>query len=66
MMRNFGFADVLSVCTGGILGHRQIADAWLLTAAIRSGMKLLTFDSGITHLLANERERASHLVILDS
>lgn len=63
---DFGFADVLSVCTGGILGHRQITDAWLLTAAIRSGMKLVTFDSGITHLLANERERASHLVILNS
>ena len=63
---NFGFEEVLGACTGGILGHRQITDAWLLTAAIRSGMKLLTFDGGISHLLANAQERAKHLVVLGS
>ncbi len=62
---NFGFADVLAVCTGGILGHRQVTDAWLLTAAIRSGMKLLTFDTGIGQLLSNPQERAKHLAVLD-
>ncbi len=61
---NFGFADVLGACTGGILGHRQITDAWLLTAAIRSGMKLLTFDTGIEHLLVNAQERVKHLSLL--
>ena len=61
---DFGFADVLGACTGGILGHRQITDAWLLTAAIRNGMKLLTFDAGIEHLLANAQERAKHLTVL--
>jgi toxin-antitoxin system PIN domain toxin len=61
---DFGFADVLHACTGGILGHRQITDAWLLTAAIRSGMKLLTFDAGITQLLANAHERTKHLTLL--
>ena len=61
---DFGFADVLGACTGGILGHRQITDAWLLTAAIRSGMMLLTFDTGIQHLLANAQERAKHLTLL--
>ncbi len=63
---DFGFADVWAACTGGILGHRQITDAWLLTSAIRSGMKLLTFDKGIGQLLANERERSKHVTVLNS
>ena len=66
VMLDFGFADVLASCTGGILGHRQVTDAWLLTAAIRSGMKLLTFDSGIGQLLSNPQERARHLAVLDA
>lgn len=63
---DFGFDDVLAACTGGILGHRQITDAWLLTAAIRNGMKLITFDSGIAQLLANTQERARHVMVLDA
>jgi len=62
---DFGFADVLAACTGGILGHRQITDAWLLTAAIRGEMKLLTFDTGIGQLLASAQERATHLTVLN-
>lgn len=61
---DFGFADVLGACTGGILGHRQVTDAWLLTAAIRSGMKLLTFDAGIDQLLSNAQERSKHIAVL--
>jgi uncharacterized protein len=61
---DFGFADVWAACTGGILGHRQITDAWLLTAAIRNRMKLLTFDSGIEQLLANAQERTKHVTVL--
>ena len=61
---DFGFADVWAACTGGILGHRQITDAWLLTAAIRNRMKLLTFDSGIEQLLANAQERSKHVTVL--
>jgi predicted nucleic acid-binding protein len=61
---DFGFADVWATCTGGILGHRQITDAWLLTAAIRSGMKLLTFDADIERLLANAQERSKHVTVL--
>ena len=61
---DFGFADVWAACTGGILGHRQITDAWLLTAAIRNKMKLLTFDSGIEQLLANAQERSKHVTML--
>ena len=61
---DFGFADVMATCTGGILGHRQITDAWLLTAAVHAGMKLVTFDTGIAQLLASPRERDKHLVPL--
>ena len=61
---DFGFAEVWAACTGGILGHRQITDAWLLTAAIRSGMKLLTFDTGIEQLLVNTQERSKHVTVL--
>jgi uncharacterized protein len=61
---DFGFADVWAACTGGILGHRQITDAWLLTAAIRNRMKLLTFDGGIAHLLASAQERSKYLTVL--
>lgn len=63
---DFGFADVLGACNGGILGHRQITDAWLLTAAIRSGMKLVTFDVGIAQLLATAQERSKYLMVLNA
>lgn len=59
---DFGFDAVLGACTGGLLGHRQITDAWLLTAAIRHGAQLLTFDSGLAQLLATARERSQHIV----
>lgn len=38
--------------------------AALLTAAIRSGVKLLTFEAGIRHLLATEAERERHLTVM--
>ena len=57
---DFGFADVLAACTGGLYGHRQITDAYLLTAAIKNGMRLLTFDAGIPGLLATQAEREAH------
>ena len=58
---DFGFADVLATCTGGLYGHRQITDAYLLAAAIKNGMKLLTFDAGLPSLLATQTERETHL-----
>lgn len=58
---DFGFAEVLATCTGGLYGHRQITDAWLLTAAIKSGMRLLSFDAGIPSLLATQAERQAHI-----
>ena len=66
MALDFGFAEVLAACTGGILGHRQITDAWLLTAAIRNGMKLVTIDAGIMHLPASVPERTKHLMMLNT
>jgi uncharacterized protein len=61
---DFGFEEVLGRCTGGLFGHRQITDAYLLTTAARHGMKLLTFDSGISQLLATDTERSQLLTVL--
>lgn len=61
---DFGFNEVLACCTGGVVGHRQVTDAYLLTAAIRAGMKLLTFDHGIGALLASDAERRAHITVL--
>ena len=59
---DFGFDAVVRACTGGLLGHRQVTDAWLLTAAIRHGAQLLTFDTGLSQLLATPQERSKHIV----
>lgn len=61
---DFGFDAVLACCTGGVVGHRQITDAYLLTAAVRAGARLLTFDRGITQLLATDAERQRHVLVL--
>lgn len=61
---DFGIEEVLGQCTAGVVGHRQLTDAFLLTAAIRAGMKLLTFDTGIRQLLATEAERQRHVACL--
>ncbi len=63
---DFGFAEVLGCCTGGLLGHRQVTDAYLLAAAARSELKLVTFDSGITQLLATEPERKRLVRVLNA
>lgn len=64
LLLDFGFEQVLGCCTGGLLGHRQITDAYLLTLAIRQGAKFVTFDGGVRHLLATEPERERHLQLL--
>jgi toxin-antitoxin system PIN domain toxin len=61
---DFDFADVMACCTCGVVGHRQVTDAYLLTAALRSRMKLLTFDSGLSALLASSTERSAHIELL--
>jgi toxin-antitoxin system PIN domain toxin len=61
---DFDFAEVLARCSGGVVGHRQVTDAYLLAAAMRAGMKLLTFDSGVGSLLASDAERAAHIELL--
>lgn len=60
---DFGFDVVLSTCTGGLLGHRQVTDAWLLTAAIRHDVQLLTFDTGLSQLLTTAQERSRHIIV---
>lgn len=61
---DFGFTEVLATCTGGVVGHRQVTDAYLLTTAIRAKAKLLTFDSGLATLLASDAERRAHITLL--
>jgi uncharacterized protein len=61
---DFGFDSVAQLCTGGIWGHRQITDAWLLSTAITHGCKLLTFDQGIGALLATQQERERSIALL--
>lgn len=48
-----------------VVGHRQVTDAYLLTLAIRSGTRLITFDGGIGQLLATPAERQRHLRVLE-
>lgn len=61
---DFAFGEVIAHCSGGVVGHRQITDAYLLTAAIRADARLLTFDHGIAQLLATGAERRRHLLVL--
>ena len=61
---DFAFDEALHACTGGVVGHRQVTDAYLLTAAMRAGMKLLTFDRGLGTLLASPAERSAHIELL--
>jgi len=55
-------ATVLATCTGGLVGHRQVTDAWLLTTAAQHQMKFLTFDAGVPALLATDAERQRHVL----
>ena len=56
--------EVINHCTGGVVGHRQVTDAWLITIANVYGAKLVTFDQRISTLMATELERHRDLVIL--
>jgi toxin-antitoxin system PIN domain toxin len=61
---DFDIAEVLGRCSGGVLGHRQVTDAYLLTLAIRSEARLVTFDGGIGQLLATPAERQRFVRVL--
>jgi hypothetical protein len=58
------YSRVMACYTGGAVGHRQVTDAYLLTAAIRNGMRLLTLDRGLVNLLASDVERTLHTEVL--
>ena len=47
-----------------VVGHLRVTDAYLLTAALRAGMKLLTFDSSLDTPLASGAERSAHIELL--
>lgn len=53
--------EVAGLCTGGLVGHRQVTDAYLLALAIKCKCKLVTFDTGLRQLLATEGERSMHI-----
>ena len=61
---DFDMRWVQQACTGGLLRHRQITDAWLLATVIRHEATLVTFDRSIASLLATQAERTARLMIL--
>jgi uncharacterized protein len=63
---DFEVQRVLTVCTGGLYGHRQVTDAFLLAAAARHRCRLLTFDNGIPSLLASDAERQRLVKVLEA
>ena len=72
-MRSIGSCRWISVlpmywapAPAGCSATRQVTDAYLLTLAIRAGVRLVTFDGGIGQLLANPAERQQHLRLLDA
>jgi hypothetical protein len=56
--------EVAALCTGGLMGHRQVTDAYLLALAVKRKCKLVTFDSGLAQLLATESERRVHVELM--
>ena len=61
---NATLIDVLRHCSGGVVGHRQVTDAWLVTTASAEGAKLVTFDRRLTTLLATHAERDQNIIVL--
>ena len=49
--------------TAQLLGHRQVADAWLLGLAVAHGLRLVSFDGGLP-MRAVRGATASHVVAL--
>lgn len=61
---NVNLTDLLNHCSGGVVGHRQITDAWLITLANNHGARLVTFDRRMRSLLATDAEHARDLLLL--
>ena len=47
-----------------LVGHRQVADAYLLALAQHHKGKLATLDRGVAGLLAGRKERSRHLTVI--
>jgi toxin-antitoxin system PIN domain toxin len=62
---NLGFDKVLSICSGGLRGHKQVTDAYLLSLAVVNNYKLVTLDKGLPSLLATQAERDKHILVLE-
>ena len=48
---------------GGVIGHRQVTDAYLLTLAVEQGGWLVTLDQGVP-VAAGHGAQSRHLVVL--
>lgn len=46
----------LDVALIGVLGHRQVTDAYLAQLALRRGARVVTFDRGLAHLRSGVTE----------
>ena len=58
--------EALKVFKDRLLGHQQVADACLLSLAIRRRAKLATFDAGVASLLDSAASRSSCLEVLNA
>ncbi len=48
--------SALDVALAGVLGHRQVTDAYLAQLVLSRGARLVTFDKGLAHLRSGVAE----------
>lgn len=63
---NLTFTDAVAPFRERIIGHQQIADAYLLGLAMRKKARLVTFDKAITALLLPSMNKSDWIVELSS
>lgn len=63
---NLTFADAVAPFRDRIIGHQQIADAYLLGLAMRKKARLVTFDKAIAELLPPGTRKADWIIELFS
>lgn len=60
---SIALGDAVIFQKGGLLGHRQITDAYLFSLAIHNNGLLVTFDKGIKAL--GSKAAGSHILLLE-
>jgi uncharacterized protein len=64
------WSDNISICYDSavsrtmIIGHRQVTDAYLLCLAHQRGGRLVTFDRGISQLVAPQTSQAEAILLV--